>query len=68
MLAKDKLIKGSSNVEERATSEEPGAADLELAEPRSKTPHRESSSCLGSVLEEILEQNEREDRSVSTGL
>lgn len=50
--------------EERAASEEPEAADG--AEPRSKTPRQEASSCLGSVLDEILEENQLEARSVST--
>ncbi|KAJ4927700.1 hypothetical protein JOQ06_015503 [Pogonophryne albipinna] len=59
-LATDNLILEVAKIE-RAASEEP-----EAAEPMRKTPRQEASSSLGSVLDEILEENQLEARSVST--
>jgi len=59
-LATDNLILEVAKIE-RAASEEP-----EEAEPMRKTPRQEASSSLGSVLDEILEENQLEARSVST--
>ena len=55
-IAKDKLIQEVVKMEERAAtaSEEPGAA---VAEPTRKKKHQEGSSSLGSILDEILEEN-----------
>ncbi|KAI4822005.1 hypothetical protein KUCAC02_007573 [Chaenocephalus aceratus] len=57
-LATDNLILEVAKIE-RAASEEP-----EAAEPMRKTPRQEASSSLGSVLDEILEENQLEARSV----
>ncbi|XP_034072028.1 uncharacterized protein LOC117546055 isoform X2 [Gymnodraco acuticeps] len=59
-LATDNLILEVAKIE-RAASEEP-----EAAEPMRNTPRQEASSSLGSVLDEILEENQLEARSVST--
>ncbi|KAJ4933926.1 hypothetical protein JOQ06_006735 [Pogonophryne albipinna] len=59
-LATDNLILEVAKIE-RAASEEP-----EAAEPMRKTPRQEASSSLGSVLDEIWEENQLEARSVST--
>ncbi|KAI4813960.1 hypothetical protein KUCAC02_003178 [Chaenocephalus aceratus] len=56
-LATDNLILEVAKIE-RAASEEP-----EAAEPMRKTPRQEASSSLGSVLDEILEENQLEARS-----
>ncbi|KAF3840380.1 hypothetical protein F7725_019097 [Dissostichus mawsoni] len=55
-LATDNLILEVAKIE-RAASEEP-----EAAEPMRKTPRQEASSSLGSVLDEILEENQLEAR------
>ncbi|KAM3875860.1 zinc finger BED domain-containing protein 4-like [Diretmus argenteus] len=64
-IAKDKLIQEVAKMEQRAAtaSEEPEAA---VAEPTSKKKRQEASSSLGSILDEILEENQLESRSVST--
>ncbi|XP_034072029.1 uncharacterized protein LOC117546055 isoform X3 [Gymnodraco acuticeps] len=56
-LATDNLILEVAKIE-RAASEEP-----EAAEPMRNTPRQEASSSLGSVLDEILEENQLEARS-----
>ncbi|KAJ4939549.1 hypothetical protein JOQ06_028997 [Pogonophryne albipinna] len=57
-LATDNLILEVAKIE-RAASEEP-----EAAEPMRKTPRQEASRSLGSVLDEILEENQLEARSI----
>lgn len=64
-LAKEHLIREVAKMEERrAASEVPEAAE----EPRSKSPRPDeacSSSSLGSVFDEILQEQQAEARSVS---
>ncbi|XP_057694491.1 zinc finger BED domain-containing protein 4-like [Corythoichthys intestinalis] len=64
-IAKDKLIQEVTKIEERAAtvSEESAAA---VAGPSSKKKCQEGSSSLGSILDEILEENPLEGRCVST--
>ncbi|KAK5897527.1 hypothetical protein CesoFtcFv8_010583 [Champsocephalus esox] len=59
-LDMDNLILEVAKIE-RVASDKP-----EAAEPMRKTPRQEASSSLGSVLDEILEENQLEARSVST--